>query len=443
MPLQNEDTIYALSSGRLPAAIAIVRISGSKARIGLETLGGKVPEPRRAVRGIFRDPSSGAVIDDGLALWFAGPASETGEDVAELHLHGGRAVVAAVFRLLGTLDGFRPAEAGEFTRRALLNGKLDLAAVEGLGDLVAAETEAQRRQAMAQFHGALSAKVEAWRARLVEVMARLEAGIDFSDEGDVPEDLLGPAIGIARELALEIGVVLADAPRGERLREGFVVAIARPPNVGKSTLLNRLAERDVAIVSAIPGTTRDAIEVALDLKGVPVVLVDTAGVRETRDPIEFEGVKRALARAAAADLVLWLTEAGGPSPAPPGGTKTIIVRTKADLVDSEAQRGLQDKESISISAKTGAGMERLLDLLAHEADALGGEPALVTRERQRHALAEALKRLEAAVDVAAKGKEELVAEELRMAANALGRVTGRIGVEEVLGEIFRSFCIGK
>ena len=443
MPLQNEDTIYALSSGRLPAAIAIVRISGSKARIGLETLGGKVPEPRRAVRGIFRDPSSGAVIDDGLALWFAGPASETGEDVAELHLHGGRAVVAAVFRLLGTLDGFRPAEAGEFTRRALLNGKLDLAAVEGLGDLVAAETEAQRRQAMAQFHGALSAKVEAWRARLVEVMARLEAGIDFSDEGDVPEDLLGPAIGIARELALEIGVVLADAPRGERLREGFVVAIAGPPNVGKSTLLNRLAERDVAIVSAIPGTTRDAIEVALDLKGVPVVLVDTAGVRETRDPIEFEGVKRALARAAAADLVLWLTEAGGPSPAPPGGTKTIIVRTKADLVDSEAQRGLQDKESISISAKTGAGMERLLDLLAHEADALGGEPALVTRERQRHALAEALKRLEAAVDVAAKGKEELVAEELRMAANALGRVTGRIGVEEVLGEIFRSFCIGK
>ena len=332
MPLQSEDTIYALSSGRLPAAIAIVRISGSKARIGLETLGGKVPEPRRAVRGIFRDPSSGAVIDDGLVLWFVGPASETGEDVAELHLHGGRAVVAAVFRVLGTLDGFRPAEAGEFTRRALLNGKLDLTAVEGLGDLVAAETEAQRRQAMAQFRGALSAKVEAWRARLVEVMARLEAGIDFSDEGDVPGDLLRPAVGIARELASEIRAVLADAPRGERLREGFVVAIAGPPNVGKSTLLNRLAERDVAIVSAIPGTTRDAIEVALDLKGVPVVLVDTAGVRETRDPIELEGVKRALARAASADLVLWLTEAGGPSPAPPATAKTIIVRTKTDLV---------------------------------------------------------------------------------------------------------------
>ena len=448
MPFEREDTIYALSSGRLPAAIAIVRISGGRARIGLETLAGKVPEPRRAARAIFRDPATGAVIDDGLVLWFAGPASETGEDTAELHLHGGRAVVAAVFRVLGGIEGFRPAEAGEFTRRALLNGKLDLAAVEGLGDLVAAETEAQRRQALAQFRGALSAKVEAWRGRLVEVMARLEAGIDFSDEGDVPDDLLRPAVEIARELASEIRAVLIDAPRGERLREGFVVAIAGPPNVGKSTLLNRLADRDVAIVSAIPGTTRDAIEVALDLKGVPVVLVDTAGVRETRDPVEIEGVKRALARAASADLVLWLTEAGGPSPAPPPGTKTIAVRTKADLigsdlVDSEAQRGIQNKESTSISAKTGAGMERLLDLLAHEAEALGGEPALVTRERQRKALAEALKRLETAVDIAATGNEELVAEELRIAANALGRVTGRIGVEEVLGEIFRSFCIGK
>ena len=442
MPLQHEDTIYALSSGRLPAAIAVVRISGSKARIGLETLAGKAPEPRRAARAIFRDPSTGAVIDDGLVLWFAGPASETGEDVAELHLHGGRAVVAAVFRVLGGLDGFRPAEPGEFTRRALFNGKLDLAAVEGLGDLVAAETEAQRRQAMAQFRGALSARVEAWRARLVEAMARLEAGIDFSDEGDVPSDLLRSAMKIARELASEIRAVLVDAPRGERLREGFVVAIAGPPNVGKSTLINRLAERDVAIVSAIPGTTRDAIEVALDLKGVPVVLVDTAGVRRSKDPIELEGVKRALARAASADLVLWLTEAGGPSPAPPPGAKTIAVRSKADLVDSEAQRLLQDK-SILISAKTGAGMARLLDLLTHEAEALGGEPALVTRERQRMALVEALKRLETALDLSATDKEELVAEEMRMAANALGRVTGRIGVEEVLGEIFRSFCIGK
>ncbi len=441
---ETEDTIYALSSGRLPAAIAVVRISGPKARIGLETLAGKVPEPRRAARARFRDPASGDAIDDGLVLWFAGPASETGEDVAELHLHGGRAIVAAVFRVLGRLEGFRPAAAGEFTRRALMNGKLDLSAVEGLGDLVAAETDAQRRQALRQFHGGLSSKVEAWRERMVEAMARLEASIDFSDEGDVPEDLLTPAIRMASGLAQEMRSVLADAPRGERLRDGFVVAIGGPPNVGKSTLVNRLAEREVAIVSPVPGTTRDAIEVALDLKGVPVVLVDTAGVRETKDPVEAEGVRRALARAEAADLVLWLVEAmDSKPPTAPAGRRVIVLRTKADLVDSETQRRLSAKDSMMLSAKTGAGMDRLLDLLASEAAGLGGEPALVTRERQRHALTEALKRLEGALAVAAKGKEELVAEELRLSANALGRITGRVGVEEVLDEIFRSFCIGK
>lgn len=444
MPRESEDTIYALSSGRLPAAIAVVRISGPKARIGLETLTGKLPPPRRAARGIFRDPLSGEVIDDGLVLWFPGPGSETGEDTAELHLHGGRAIVAKIVEALGRIDGLRPAEAGEFTRRALLNGKIDLAAVEGLGDLVAAETEAQRRQAVAQFRGALSAKVEGWRERLIEAMARLEAGIDFSDEGDVPEDLLAPAMIIARELAAEIREALASAPRGERLREGFVVAIAGPPNAGKSTLMNRLARREVAIVSAVPGTTRDPIEVALDLNGVPVALVDTAGVREARDEIEAEGVRRALARAAAADLVLWLVESTDAAPpAAPAGVRAIVVRTKADLLDSEVQRSLEGKESILVSAKTGFGLERLIEKLTGEAAELAGEPALVTRERQRYALEEALRRLAGAMAVAERGKEELVAEELRLAANALGRVTGRIGVEEVLGEIFRSFCIGK
>jgi tRNA modification GTPase len=444
MPRESEETIYALSSGRLPAAIAVVRISGRKARIGLETLTGKVPAPRRAGRAIFREPASGEVIDDGLVLWFPGPASETGEDTAELHLHGGRAIVAKVFEVLGRLEGFRPAEAGEFTRRALLNGKLDLAAVEGLGDLVAAETEAQRRQALAQFRGALSAKVDAWRERLIEAMARLEAGIDFSDEGDVPEDLLTPATAIVRELADEIRAALAEAPRGERLREGFVVAIAGPPNVGKSTLMNRLAQREVAIVSAMPGTTRDLIEVALDLNGVPVILVDTAGVREARDEIEAEGVRRALARAAAADLVLWVVEATDLSPpSAPTAVRTLVVRSKADLVDSETQRALAARESIVVSAKTGLGLDRLIELLGREAAELAGEPALVTRERQRIALGEAVRELERAMAVAARGKEELVAEELRLSANALGRVTGRIGVEEVLGEIFRSFCIGK
>lgn len=438
------DTIYALSSGRLPAAIAVVRISGSRARLALETLMGKVPEPRRGAHAIVRDPASGAVIDDALALWFPGPKSETGEDVAELQLHGGRAIVAAVFGVLGGLPGFRPAMAGEFTRRALLNGKLDLSAVEGLGDLIAAETEAQRRQALAQYRGGLSARVEAWREKLVAALAALEASIDFVDEGDVPEDLLTPAATLAAELATEIKAALADAERGERLREGFVVAIAGAPNVGKSTLLNRLAQREVAIVTDIPGTTRDSIEVALDLGGVPVILVDTAGLRETNDPVEAEGVRRAQARAESADLVLWLTEAGDAGPAAvPAANRVVRIRTKADRIDSEAQRRLQASGDLAVSAQTGAGMDRLIGVLTEEADVLGGEPAVVTHARQRHALEEALERLRAGIDSAAPGQEEIVAEELRLAARTLGRVTGRVDVEDVLDQVFRNFCIGK
>ena len=393
---------------------------------------------------VFRDPDSRETLDDGLVFWFPGPASETGEDIAELHLHGGRAIVAAVFQVLGNIPGFRPAQAGEFTRRALLNGKLDLAAVEGLGDLVVAETEAQRRQAMAQFRGALSEKVEAWRGRLIEVLALVEAAIDFSDEGDVPGNLMEAAQKTARELIGEIKPVLADAPRGERLREGFTVAIAGPPNVGKSTLLNRLAERDVAIVSPVPGTTRDAIEVALDLKGVPVVLIDTAGVRETKDPVEAEGVRRALGRAKAADLVLWLVDANQKIAQVRESEREWTVHTKADLIDSDSQRQLRDQASIVISAQTGHGMDRLIERLSDVAGKLGGEPALVTHARQRHALTDAVTRLEAGLLVAnTLGCEELFAEELRLAARALGRVTGRVDVEEVLGEIFKNFCVGK
>jgi tRNA modification GTPase len=441
----SDDTIYALSSGRLPAAIAVVRISGARARAGLEALMKKIPEPRRATHAIVRDPASGEIIDDALALWFPGPASETGEDVAEIHLHGGRAVLAAAFQILGNIEGFRPARAGEFTRRALTNGKLDLAAVEGLGDLIAAETEAQRRQALAQFRGALSVRVERWREQLIAALATLEASIDFVDEDDVPKDLLTPATKLADALAQEVKDALADAERGERLREGFVVALAGPPNVGKSTLMNRLARREVAIVTDIPGTTRDAIEVALDLGGVPVVLVDTAGVRETRDPIEAEGVRRALARAESADLVLWLVEANdsGPSP-PPVAQKAIIVRTKSDLLDSATQRRLTNAGSLLVSAKTDSGVDQLLNVLTDKALSLGGgEPALVTHARQRHALKESVARLEEATAVAAPGQEELVAEELRLAARALGRVTGRVDVEDVLDQVFRNFCIGK
>ena len=437
------ETIYALSSGRVPAAIAVVRISGPRARFGLETLAGKIPEPRRAAYVTFRDPDSRETIDDGLALWFPAPSSETGEDTAELHLHGGRAILAAVFRVLGGIDGYRPAEAGEFTRRALLNGKLDLAAVEGLGDLVAAETEAQRRQALAQFRGALSAKVEAWRARLIDALALVEAAIDFSDEDDVRGDLPRSSLKIAGELVSEIKPVLADAPRGERLREGFTVAITGAPNAGKSTLLNRLAAREVAIVSAIPGTTRDAIEVALDLAGVPVVLVDTAGMRESGDPVEAEGVRRAHARAAAADLVLWLVDDSRADARPETMSRnTWLVRTKADLIDSDSQRDLRKQGFIVVSAKSGLGIDELIAKLSNEAERLGGEPALVTHARQRHALADAVRHLEAVLS-APFLPEELLAEELRLAARALGRVTGRVDIEDVLDEIFKNFCIGK
>ena len=439
-----DDTIFALSSGRLPAALAVVRVSGPRAGAALEKLIGKIPEARRAVHALVRDPSSGELIDDALALWFPAPRSETGEDVAEIQLHGGKAILAGLFQALGNIDGIRPAAAGEFTRRALINGKLDLSAVEGLGDLIAAETDAQRRQALAQYRGALASKVEAWRERLIAVLASLEAAIDFVDEGDVPDDLLTPAIKIARELYDEIRDALNDAARGERLREGFVVAIAGPPNSGKSTLLNRLAQRDVAIVTDIPGTTRDPIEVALDLGGVPVVLVDTAGVRETSDSIEAEGVRRALARAESADLVLWLTDANGPSPpSPPPAKRVSIIRTKADLVDSETQRRFAADGQIVLSAHTGVGMDGLIAYLSKEAAAVGGEPALVTHARQRHALGEAADRVASAMSVAGPGREEIVAEEMRLAARALGRVTGRVDVEDVLEQVFRNFCIGK
>ncbi|HEX3862406.1 MAG TPA: tRNA uridine-5-carboxymethylaminomethyl(34) synthesis GTPase MnmE, partial [Stellaceae bacterium] len=301
------DTIFALSSGRPPAAIAVIRISGPRAGEALKSLSGKIPEPRKAALARIRNADN-EIIDEALALWFPGPNSETGEDTAELQLHGGRAVIASVLGALGKIDGLRPAEAGEFTRRAFENGKLDLTAVEGLADLVMAETEGQRRQAFRQMKGLLGNRAEDWRARLIKALALVEARIDFSDEADVPQDLLKPALAVVRALAGEIGEALADTGRGERLRDGLVVAIAGPPNAGKSTLLNRLAQREAAIVSPTPGTTRDVIEVHLDLGGYPVTLLDTAGIRETDDAVELEGVRRAQARAAAADLVLWVTD---------------------------------------------------------------------------------------------------------------------------------------
>jgi tRNA modification GTPase len=441
-------TIFALSSGRLPAAIAVVRISGPSTRAALETLIAKLPEPRRAGLRKLRHPRTKEVLDEALVLWFPGPNTETGEDMAELHLHGGRAVVAAVMELLGTVPDLRGAEAGEFTRRAFENGRLDLTAVEGLADLVSAETEAQRAQAMRQFQGLLGGRAETWRQRLIGALALVEARIDFSDEADVPDDLIGPALQVARELLAEIDAVLRDEHRGERLREGLVVAIAGPPNAGKSSLLNRLARREAAIVSPYAGTTRDVIEVHLDLNGYPVTLLDTAGVRESNDPVEQEGVRRARERAAAADLVLWVqdaTSAEARGHASPQESKSEwLVRNKVDLDVAKPRPQRADTE-YEISALTGLGIDRLVSALAqYAADAFSaGEPALVTRQRHRDTLREAADALGRALALGAGGSEELVAEELRLAARALGRLTGRVDVEDILDVIFRDFCIGK
>src|SRR3954464_2006859 len=379
-----DQTIFALSSGRPPAAIAVVRVSGPQARAALEALGGKLPEPRRAALRRMRDPATQAVLDEALVLWFPGPNTETAEDMAELHLHGGRAVVAAVLGELGKLPGFRPAEGGEFTRRAFENGRMDLTAVEGLADLVFAETEAQRAQAMRQYQGLLGGRAEAWRQKLIGALALIEARIDFSDEADVPEDLIGPALHAARELLDEIEKTLADKHRGERLREGLVVAIAGPPNAGKSSLLNRLARREAAIVSPYAGTTRDVIEVHLDLGGYPVTLLDTAGVRESDDPVEQEGVRRAKARAAAADLVLWVEEAGSRARQKSGLKKQWVVHNKSDLLDPHASGGASTGIFV-ISALTGKGLDELIEALTGYAAAYfqGGESAVVTRQRHR------------------------------------------------------------
>src|SRR5688572_16981171 len=303
------DTIFALSSGHGRAGVAVIRISGPAAGVVLDHMAAPRPKPRFAAYRRVCAPRTGEVLDDGLALWFAGPRSETGEDMAELQVHGGRAVVAAVLEAIGAIAGCRPAEPGEFARRAFENGKLDLTGAEGLADLIDAETAAQRRQALRQVEGALAKLYAGWRQRLIEATALLEAAIDFSDEADVVSDAVGRAREEVEALQGEIGRHLDDGNRGGLVRDGFKVVLAGPPNVGKSSLLNALARRDVAIVSAEAGTTRDVIEVKLDLEGLPVVVSDTAGIRDSVGAVEREGIRRALARAQAADLVLWLVDA--------------------------------------------------------------------------------------------------------------------------------------
>ena len=407
-----------------------------------------MPPPRYAQHARIRDPDGGETLDDGIALYFAAPASLTGEDVAELQLHGSHAVIAAVFAALGRRSGFRLAEPGEFSKRAFLNGKLDLTEAEAIADLVEAETAAQRRQAMRQLGGEFGQRCEAWRARLIAAQARLEAEIDFPEEGLPAEQWAA----VRRELAAlraEIAAELADNRRGERLREGVSVAIIGRPNAGKSSLMNALARREVAITSHVAGTTRDVIEVALELSGYPVVLADTAGLRESGDVVEEEGMRRARARAASADLKLVVVDATKPEevPALQGllDRDTIVIANKIDLAPGDAAAwadSLGAGAALRCSATNGEGIAALIARLGQAvATMLTGETApLVTRARHRQALESCVASLER---FAAGELPELAAEDLRQAARALGRITGRVDVEDMLDALFREFCIGK
>jgi tRNA modification GTPase len=442
------DTIFALATAPGRAGIAVLRLSGPRAGAALEALCGARPPPRLARRARFRDPGSGEAIDDGLVLFFPGPRSFTGEDVAELHIHGSRAVIAALLDALAGEPGLRLAEPGEFTRRAFENGKLDLTAAEGLADLVAAETAAQRRQAQRQLAGELGRLYDGWRERLLRALAYVEAEIDFPEEG-LPDEIWARVRGEAAALRREIAAHLADDRRGERLREGISVAIIGPPNAGKSTLMNTLARRDVAITSAYAGTTRDVIEVALDLGGYPVVLADTAGLREGADPVEAEGVRRARARAASADFRLAVVDATKPEEgAALAGLvdrNAIVVANKIDLAPLDLARwadALGPGPALRLSLVTGEGMAELLTRLEAEMKEryAAGEAPLITRARHREALGECA----AALDrFAIATMPELAAEDLRSATRALGRITGRVDVEDMLDIIFREFCIGK
>jgi tRNA modification GTPase len=449
-------TIYALSTAPGRAGIAVVRISGKAAGETLRTLcAGKVPAPRFAALRALRHPASGEVLDRALVLWFPGPASFTAEDMAELHLHGGRAVIAGVLDALARL-GLRMAEPGEFTKRAFENGKLDLTEAEGLADLINAETAAQRVQALAQSGGQLRARYEAWRSTLLRSMAYVEASLDFSDEGEIAEEAFNAAVPEVRSLADELDRALANDRRGEIVREGVQVAITGAPNVGKSSLLNALAGREAAIVFDEPGTTRDIIEVVLDLDGFPFVVRDTAGLRDTASPIEEEGIRRALAAAADADIVLLLEDASAqrlphPRPSPAGGEGetasprlVLTVASKIDLAPRE--RSQAAARVIPVSAKTGEGLEALKGaLVAFARENYGGrETPLITRARHRQEIGRARSALAAFLACAGGGDHpELAAEHLRDAADALARLTGRLDVEDVLGQIFSEFCIGK
>ena len=426
------DTIFALSSGPPPAAIAVLRISGPQAAAALAALAGRLPKSRRATLVELRDSRDGAVLDRALALWLPGPATATGEDVAELHLHGGRAVVAAVEAALACVEGLRRAEAGEFTRRAFSNGRIDLAEAEGLADLLAAETELQRRSAMALASGVVSRQVESWRERVLALAARVEALLDFADEDDVaalPPRFAADCEAIAEELTEWL-----TRPRAEPLREGFRIVLAGPPNSGKSSLFNVLTESEAAITSPSPGTTRDVITRTVAIEGVPLQFVDTAGLREgTDDAIERIGIDRALRAARDADLVLWL---GAPGEGPPG-VELWEIAARCDRPDALARPTARHV----VSAHRGDGVAALrAELVATARTALPKPGEVALGERQHRLLAECRSAMAAAAGL---GDPLLMAEALRMARLSLDRLVGRSGTEDMLDALFARFCIGK
>ena len=428
--MRRDDTIFALSSGAPPAAIGIVRVSGPGAAAALIALAGPLPPPRRATLRTLRAPGDAVALDRALLLWFPAAQSATGEDLAEFHLHGGRAVIAALLAALGRREGLRPAEPGEFTRRAFLNGRIDLAEAEGLADLLGAETEAQRRHAMLIVEGGLSRQVERWRAAILALSARVEALLDFSDEDDVAEDDAIAATAAALRDAIAIDLA---TPPAERLRDGVRVVLAGPPNAGKSTLLNALVGREAAITAPRAGTTRDVIEAPVTIGGLPLLLSDTAGLRERSGAIESVGIARARTAIAQADIVLWLG-----SPSARARDDAIVVHAQADRPGRAiAPAGID----IALSARTGAGMGHLTTmLLAAAARLLPREGAIALNLRQRRELTFCCDEL----TQAARSRDLLlVAEHLRHARSALDRLTGRAGTEEMLDALFGTFCIGK
>jgi tRNA modification GTPase len=434
------DTIFAPSTAPGRAGIAVLRVSGPSAKAAVEKLcGSGPPSPKQAVLKAFRD-LRGDLIDRGLLLWFEAPASFTGENIAEFHVHGGRAIMDAMLDALAAISGLRPAEAGEFTRRAVENGKLDLTQAEALADLIDAQTDAQRRQALRQSDGALRYLYEGWTARLVRAVALSEAVLDFPDE-EIPEKTLNTVRDEARTLAAEIASHLDDHRRGEILRDGVYLTVFGTPNSGKSSLLNALAQRDIAIVSEIAGTTRDVIEVRLDLGGYPVIVADTAGIRESGDTIEAEGVRRALARVESSDIALLLVDATAAKPldglpANVGQILDLVVWNKIDI-------GAPRLGGIPISAKTGEGIPELLSKISELCGKLlesKTNSAPLTRARHRNHLQDALAALERGQAVPSM---ELFGEDLRLALRSLGRITGRVDVEDILDVVFREFCIGK